>query len=107
MAGQQDTVVVTTAGRSHSDDRRLRQRRYVITQAVRISCFVLAVALPVPLPWKLVLVVGAFALPWFGVVAANAGPSVQRGPRPTALLDREVVEPVRLAIEPGRVIDQE
>ena len=110
MAVQHETVVVTTAGLSHTDDRKLRVRRYAITQAVRISCFVLAVALPVPLAWKLVLVVGAFALPWFGVVAANAGPVVQRGSRPSALVDRadeEPAQPLRLAIEPGRVIDQD
>lgn len=110
MAVHHETVVVTTAGLSHTDDRKLRMRRYAITQAIRISCFVLAVALPVPLVWKLVLVVGAFTLPWFGVVAANAGPVVQRASRPGALVDRagqEPAQPVRLAIEPGRVIDQD
>ena len=108
MAAQHETVVVTSAGLSHTDDRKLRQRRYAVTQLVRISCFVLAVALPVPLAWKLVLVVGAFTLPWFGVVAANAGPVVQRAGRPTALVDRAAVEePVRIALEPGRVIDQD
>jgi len=107
MAAQHDTVVVTTAGLSHTDDRKLRMRRYAVTQVVRISCFVLAVALPVPLGWKLLLVVGAFTLPWFGVVAANAGPAVQRGTRPTALVDRPVEAPVRIAIEAGRVIDQD
>lgn len=107
MTAQHDIVVVTTARRSHTDDRKLRMRRYAITQVVRISCFVLAVTLPVPLVWKLVLVVGAFTLPWFGVVAANAGPTVQRGTRPTAMVDRQVETPVRIAIEPGRVIDQD
>ncbi len=102
-----ETIVVTTAGLSHTDDRRLRQRRYVVTQLVRISCFVLAVALPVPLVWKLVLVVGAVALPWMGVVAANAGPAVSRKDRPSALIDRPVAVTERIAIEPGRVIDQD
>jgi hypothetical protein len=99
----QDPVVVTTAGRSGSEDRRLRQRRYAQTQAVRLLCFLLAVALPVPLWAKLLLIVGAFVLPWMGVVAANAGPVVDRRPRPTALVDR--AEPVRIALEPGRDID--
>ena len=102
-----ETVVVTTAGLSHTDDQRLRQRRYVITQLVRISCFVLAVALPVPLVWKLILIVGAVALPWMGVVAANAGPSINRRQGPTAIIDRPVDLPLRIAIEPGRVIDQD
>ena len=107
MAAQHETVIVTTAGLSHTDDRKLRQRRYAITQLVRVSCFVLAVTLPVPVGWKLAFVVGAFALPWFGVVAANAGPVVQRGNRKTAIVDQPVQEPLRIAIEPGRVVDQD
>ena len=96
--------VITTAGRSGSEDRRLRQRRYAITQAVRLACFVLAVALPVPLGVRLALVVGAFVLPWLGVVSANAGPSVERRTRPTTLIER--ADPVRIALEPGRDVDQ-
>ena len=100
-------TVVTSAARSHSEDIDLRQRRYVITQSIRILCVVLAAALPVPLAWKGVLLFGAIALPWFGVVMANAGPTVSRS-RSTALVDRpEPVQPLRIAIEPGRVIDQD
>ena len=101
-----DVTVVTSAGRSHSDDITLRQRRYVLTQSVRIVCVVLAAALPVPVAWKVLFIVGAVALPWFGVVMANAGPTVGRRRR-TALVDRPVEQPVRIAIEPGRVIDQD
>lgn len=96
-------VVVTTAARSGSEDRRLRRRRYAQTQAVRMACFVLAVVLPVPLWVRLGLIVGAFVLPWLGVVAANAGPPVDRRARPSSLVDR--VEPVRIALEPGRDLD--
>jgi hypothetical protein len=98
-----DPIVITRAGRSGSEDRRLRQRRYAQTQAMRLICFVLAVALPVPLWAKLLLVAGAFVLPWMGVVAANGGPAVDRRPRPDAMVDR--VEPVRIALEPGRDIN--
>jgi hypothetical protein len=98
----QPPVVVTSAGRSGSEDRRLRQRRYAQTQAVRLLCFVLAVALPVPLWAKLVLIGGAFILPWLGVVAANAGPSIERE-RSTALVERPEI--VRIALEPGRDVD--
>lgn len=98
----QPPVVVTTAGRSGTEDRRLRQRRYAQTQAVRLLCFVLAVALPVPLWAKLLLIAGAFTLPWLGVVAANAGPSVERK-RANALVDRPQL--VRIALEPGRDVD--
>lgn len=79
-------------------------RRYAITQVVRVVCFVLAVALPVPLAVKLLLVLGALVLPWLGVVAANGGPSRARV-RATAMVDR--VEPVRLQLDPGTVVDQE
>ena len=105
-----DPVMVTTARLSHTDDIRLRERRYVATQMVRVVCVVLGVALPVPVPVKLLLFVGAVCLPWFGVVMANAGPTVSRR-RSTAIADglRETLpepEP-RLAIEPGRVVDGE
>ncbi|MGB8652371.1 MAG: DUF3099 domain-containing protein [Mycobacteriales bacterium] len=103
---ERETVVVTTAGLSGSDDRRLRRRRYLVTQAIRLSCFVLAVFLPVALWAKLVLIVGAFTLPWMGVVAANGGPTVQRAKGPTAVVPHED-EPLRIALEPGRTIDAE
>ncbi len=101
-----EVTVVTSAGLSHSDDIALRQRRYVMTQSVRIVCVILAAALPVPVVWKGVLLFGAVVLPWFGVVMANAGPTASRS-RSNALVDRPVEQPVRIAIEPGRVIDQE
>ena len=102
-----EVTIVTSAGRSHSDDINLRQRRYVLTQSVRIVCVVLAAFLPVPVAWKGLLILGAVLLPWFGVVMANAGPTVGRRRR-TAMVDRPVeVQPLRTAIEPGRVIDQD
>jgi len=69
---------------------------------VRLLCFILAVSLPVPLWARLVLIVGAFVLPWMGVVAANAGPALDRR-RPDALVERPEV--VRIALEPGRDVD--
>lgn len=100
-------AIVTSARRSHSEDIAIRQRRYVLTQSLRIVCVILAVLLPVSLPWKGVLIVGAVALPWFGVVMANAGPTVGRRRRKHSLVDRPVEEPVRLEIDPGRVVDQD
>lgn len=106
----EQVATVTTAGLSHSDDLRLRQRRYLGSQAVRIVCVVLAVLLPVPVWAKLLLFAGAVALPWFGVVMANAGPVVTR-PRKSAIVERlppGLAEPtLRLALEPGRVVDAE
>lgn len=97
--------MVTTAGLSGTDDRHVRQRRYAITQICRLACFILAVTLPVPLLVKLAFIVGAFVLPWMGVMAANGGPVVQKD-RENAIVDR-VEEPLRIAIEPGRTIDQD
>lgn len=99
-----DPVVVTSASRSGTQEREARMRRYLVTQGVRVACFVLAVTLPVPLWAKLGLIVGALVLPWMGVVAANAGPSRERA-RDNAMVDR--VEPIPLQLEPGRTIDQE
>lgn len=107
--GSSPVTVVTTARRSHTDDIALRQRRYVLMQSLRVVCVLLATLLPVALAWKGLLILGAVALPWFGVVMANAGPTVQRR-RGTAIVDRpvaDVEQPLRLAIEPGRVVDGE
>ena len=100
-----EVAVVTSAKLSHTDDITLRQRRYVVTQSLRIVCVLLATLLPVALAWKGVFMLGAVALPWFGVVMANAGPTISRR-RGSALVARPVEQPVRIAIEPGRVIDQ-
>ena len=108
-------VVVTTARLSHTDDIALREKRYAITQGIRLICVILGVALPVPVPVKLLFFLGAVCLPWFGVVMANAGPTVSRK-RQTAIVEGRLGEtlpyggeeqPLRLAIEPGRVVDAE
>ena len=106
----EDVVMVTTARLSHTDDIALRERRYAMSQGIRIACVVLGVVLPVPIAVKLLLFVGAVFLPWFGVVMANAGPVVTRDRR-SAIVDGGLTEtlptPERLAIEPGRVVDAE
>ena len=105
-SGSDEVVVVTNAGLSGTDDRELRERRYILSQGLRMVCFLLAVVLPVPLWAKLLLMVGAFALPWMGVVAANAGPTVQRrrvqapGVTPLGPVPPEV-------LGAGRTIDQQ
>jgi hypothetical protein len=66
-----DAVRITTARSSAADDMRSRQRRYAISMAIRLVCFVAAVAVgPGPLRW--VLVGAAVFLPLFAVVMANA-----------------------------------
>jgi hypothetical protein len=101
---QRDPVRVTTAGRSHTDDMKLRQRRYLATQGVRVACVLLAVLLPIAPHWKIGFILLSVVLPWFGVVAANAGPTVERKRR-SAVVPAPVATSPMLAIEPGRVID--
>lgn len=101
-------VNVTTARHSHADDIALRQRRYMVTQSVRILCVLLGVLLPVPIGVKGLFFVGAVALPWFGVVMANAGPTVlSKKQRESAIAHglSETAAPQRIALEPGRDID--
>ena len=101
---ERETVRVTSAGLSHTEDMRVRTRRYLLTQAVRVACVLLAVLLPVPVVWKIGFIAGSIVLPWFGVVAANAGPTVERSRRTAAV--PVPLEPIALvALEPGRVID--
>lgn len=103
-----ETINVTTARHSHSDDIALRERRYIRMQSIRVACVVLGVLLPIPIVFKALLFVGAVVLPWMGVVMANAGPTVlskrQKANAIKAGLS-ETTRPERVAIEPGRVID--
>lgn len=71
-----EPVLVTTAGRSPREEQRERERRYLITMALRLVCFILAIVLfGVGLPWVAAFAVaGSLILPWVAVVAANAGP---------------------------------
>ena len=63
-------VRVTTAPVSRADELAGRQRRYLISMAIRTACFVGAVVADGWLRW--VLVAGAVLLPYAAVVVANA-----------------------------------
>lgn len=71
-AGRDDAPVrITTAAESPAKDLRNRQRRYLVSMAIRTVCVVGAVMVgPGPLRW--VLVAGAVFLPYVSVVFANA-----------------------------------
>jgi Protein of unknown function (DUF3099) len=74
MSQQHDAPVsITSARSSRSDDIRRREVKYLISMGIRTICFVLAVVLTGPLRW--VMVTGAFILPYFAVVIANAADS--------------------------------
>ena len=71
-----EPVLVTTAGKSPREEQRERQRRYLVTMAVRVVCFILAIVL-FGIGQRFVAafaVAGSLILPWVAVVAANAGP---------------------------------
>lgn len=73
-----EPIRITSAPTSAAHERRQRERRYLMSMALRMICFVGAVAVgPGWLRW--VLVVGAVILPWVAVVAANAAPSRKDG----------------------------
>jgi len=78
-----DAVRITTASASRDADISARQRRYVISMAIRTVCFVAAIVVgPGWLRW--VLIVAALLLPYIAVVMANAASSKSDG---FALLD--------------------
>ena len=101
----QPVSVITTAGLSGSEDRALRQKRYAITQGIRVTCFVLSVLLPIPLWAKMVLITASFILPWMGVMAANAGPTMQRPKGNNSVVER--VEAMPFVLDAKRTIDQD
>src|SRR3954451_10134701 len=77
-----ETVIsVTSAQPGRSEDLDSRIVRYAWLLSIRIACFVLAVL--TPSPWRWLFVVGAIALPYFGVVLRTpprAGPQPAAGP---------------------------
>ena len=83
MAGGSDhPVLVTTAPVSPADERRSRERRYLITMAIRVVALVLAIVLASG--WlRLLLIPLALVLPWVAVVFANAGPTRTRPETPS------------------------
>jgi Flp pilus assembly protein TadB len=69
-----EPVLVTTAPVSPRDERRTRERRYLITMAVRVVAFVVAIVFATG--WiRIIAVILALTLPWIAVVLANAGPT--------------------------------
>ncbi|MBK8447924.1 MAG: DUF3099 domain-containing protein [Micropruina sp.] len=61
---------MTSARRSKTLDADERNKRYLLTMAVRVACFTGGVL--APNPWNWVLFVGAAVIPPIAVVLANA-----------------------------------
>jgi Flp pilus assembly protein TadB len=74
VTSHDEPILVTTAPVSPADERRSRERRYLITMAVRVVAFVVAIVFATG--WiRVVAVILALVLPWVAVVLANAGPT--------------------------------
>jgi hypothetical protein len=65
-------VRITSAQRPRSEDIGGRQKRYLISMAIRTACFILAVV-SIGHWFMWVFLVGAVFLPYVAVVMANAG----------------------------------
>lgn len=65
-----DAVRITSASPGSEEGIAQRQRRYLISMAVRVLCFVGAIAVG-PGWFRWVLIVGAVVLPYVAVVMAN------------------------------------
>jgi Flp pilus assembly protein TadB len=86
VAPREQPVLVTTAGRSPGDDRRDRERRYLITMGFRVVAFV--IALVVTKGWiRVIAIIAAMVLPWIAVIFANSGPT-RRPPEQPSLYSR-------------------
>ena len=69
---EDESVRITSAQRPRSEDIGGRQKRYLISMAIRTACFVLAVV-SIGHWFMWVFLVGAIFLPYVAVVMANAG----------------------------------
>jgi hypothetical protein len=98
--GDREVFRISGARTGLTEDVRARQRRYVISMAIRTVSVILTVVLwnvERPLAWAM-LVVGAL-LPYVAVVFANAG----RENTPTMPTSTYVPPPIRRALEPTSV----
>lgn len=62
---------VTDARPSLSEDIGRREKRYLIQMSIRTICLILAVAVPVPWPIRVLFIAGAVFLPYVAVIGAN------------------------------------
>jgi len=78
-----EVVSITSAPPSPRQELGQRERRYIVSMAIRTACFVAAVVVgPGWLRW--VLVAGAFLLPYVAVIMANSASPRIEGTGPMA-----------------------
>jgi hypothetical protein len=76
VARDPEPLLVTTAAKSPMQERRERERRYLLTMGLRVLCFIAAIVLFAIGPrWAgFIAAAGSLVLPWVAVVAANSAP---------------------------------
>ena len=75
--GEEPAYLVTTASPSPQQDRRQREKRYLILMGLRVVAIIAAIVVGTEFhlgALLAVLIVAALVLPWIAVVIANAGP---------------------------------
>ena len=90
-------VLITNARRAKSLDANQRNKRYLLTMAVRVVCFLGGVAAPTP--WNWVLFIGAAVIPPMAVMLANAV-DLRRNPD----ADDEEAPGEHRALPPGEIV---
>ena len=89
-----EAVRITSAPSNRADDIAKRQRRYLISMAVRTACVIGAVVVgPGILRW--VLVAGAVVLPYVAVIVANTADNRREAYLPEAPGPRGELPPSR------------
>jgi xanthine/uracil permease len=92
-----DPVLVTTASRSPGEERRDRERRYLLLMGVRVVAFIVAIVFA--RGWiRYGAIVLSLVIPWIAVVLANAIPSSSTETRKPSLFVRRAPK----QIGPGR-----
>jgi hypothetical protein len=64
---------ITEAPKALSEDISARQRKYAISMGVRAVAFVIAAIAPIPIPFRILLIIAALVIPYVAVVYANGG----------------------------------
>jgi hypothetical protein len=90
MRHDDNVVLVTTAAPNPGDERRARERRYLITMGVRVVAFVAAIFLAQRSWWLAAIAITlSLVLPWVAVIAANAPKRTARDRRDPSLFGGE------------------
>lgn len=78
-----EPIRITSATRSRSEDVAARQRRYLVSMAVRTACFLAAVFVASWSLWLMwIFIIASFILPQVAVVIANAQAPTDPDPEP-------------------------